>query len=118
MFFVDLPDALERAQIWDIVIKRHGRRPTDYDTVVLVRACEQFTGAEIEAVFIDALHEAFAEGAEPCVRKHILPAMTNTVPLATSWTVRSAPCATGPKAAPVKPQAEPHPPATAGGWRS
>ncbi|MCB1080082.1 MAG: AAA family ATPase, partial [Verrucomicrobiae bacterium] len=25
MFFVDLPDALERARIWDIVIERHGR---------------------------------------------------------------------------------------------
>jgi SpoVK/Ycf46/Vps4 family AAA+-type ATPase len=81
MFFVDLPDALERAQIWDIVIKRHGRRPTDYDTVVLSRACEQFTGAEIEAVFIDALHEAFAENREPGP-KDILEAMTNTVPLA------------------------------------
>jgi AAA+ superfamily predicted ATPase len=81
MFFVDLPDALERAQIWDIVIKRHGRRPTDYDTVVLARACEQFTGAEIEAVFIDALHEAYAEGKEPGP-KEILEAMTRTVPLA------------------------------------
>jgi SpoVK/Ycf46/Vps4 family AAA+-type ATPase len=81
MFFVDLPDALERAQIWDIVIKRHGRRPTDYDTVVLSRACEQFTGAEIEAVFIDAMHEAFAENREPGP-KDILAAMTNTVPLA------------------------------------
>jgi SpoVK/Ycf46/Vps4 family AAA+-type ATPase len=81
MFFVDLPDALERAQIWDIVIKRHGRRPTDYDTVVLARACEQFTGAEIEAVFIDAMHEAYAEGKEPGP-KEILEAMTNTVPLA------------------------------------
>jgi AAA+ superfamily predicted ATPase len=81
MFFVDLPDALERAQIWDIVIKRHGRRPTDYDTVVLSRACEQFTGAEIEAVFIDAMHEAYAEGKEPGP-KEILEAMTNTVPLA------------------------------------
>ena len=81
MFFVDLPDALERAQIWDIVIKRLGRRPTDYDTVVLARTCEQFTGAEIEAVFIDALHEAFAEGKEPGP-KEILEAMTHTVPLA------------------------------------
>jgi hypothetical protein len=81
MFFVDLPDALERAQIWDIVIKRHGRRPTDYDTVVLARACEQFTGAEIEAVFIDAMHEAYAEGKEPGP-KEILEAMTHTVPLA------------------------------------
>ena len=81
MFFVDLPDAFERTQIWDIVIARHGRKPTDFDTVVLSRACEQFTGAEIEAVFIDALHEAFAEGTEPGP-KHILEAMTRTVPLA------------------------------------
>ena len=81
MFFVDLPEALERAQIWDIVIHRHGRKPTDYDTVVLARACEQFTGAEIEAVFIDAMHEAYAEGKEPGPRE-ILEAMTNTVPLA------------------------------------
>ena len=81
MFFVDLPDAQERAQIWDIVIKRHGRRPADFDTVALARACEQFTGAEIEAVFIDALHEAYAEGREPGP-KDILDAMAHTVPLA------------------------------------
>ena len=81
MFFVDLPDALERAQIWDIVIQRHKRRPTDFDTVVLARACEQFTGAEIEAVFIDAMHEAYAEGKEPGP-KEILEAMTRCVPLA------------------------------------
>jgi len=81
MFFVDLPDALERAQIWDIVIARHGREPGDFDTVALARACEQFTGAEIEAVFIDAMHEAYAEGKEPGP-KEILEAMTHTVPLA------------------------------------
>ncbi|MGB6221550.1 AAA family ATPase [Haloferula sp.] len=81
MFFVDLPDALERAAIWDIVIARHGRKPTDFDTVVLARACEQFTGAEIEAVFIDAMHEAYFEGKEPGPRE-ILEAITRTVPLA------------------------------------
>jgi SpoVK/Ycf46/Vps4 family AAA+-type ATPase len=81
MFFVDLPDAQERAQIWDIVIKRHGRRPAGFDTVALSRACEQFTGAEIEAVFIDALHEAYTEGREPGP-KDILDAMAHTVPLA------------------------------------
>ncbi len=81
MFFVDLPDALERAQIWDIIIKRHGRKPADFDTVALSRACEQFTGAEIEAVFVDAMHEAYAEGREPKA-KDILEAMTHTVPLA------------------------------------
>jgi SpoVK/Ycf46/Vps4 family AAA+-type ATPase len=81
MFFVDLPDAIERAQIWDIVIARHGRKAKDFDTVALARACEQFTGAEIESVFIDAMHEAYAEGKEPGA-KDILTAMPHTVPLA------------------------------------
>ena len=81
LFFVDLPDALERSQIWDIVIARYGRRPTDYDTVVLARACEQFTGAEIEAVFVDAMHEAYADGREPGPQ-HIVEAIGQTVPLA------------------------------------
>jgi SpoVK/Ycf46/Vps4 family AAA+-type ATPase len=81
MFFVDLPDAQERAQIWDIVIRRHGRRPADYDSVALARACDKFTGAEIEAVFIDSLHEAFAAGREPGPRD-IYEAVNRTVPLA------------------------------------
>lgn len=81
LFFVDLPDQLERAQIWDIVIARHKRKPADFDTVVLARACEQFTGAEIEAAFIDAMHEAYFEGEEPG-RRHLLEAITATVPLA------------------------------------
>ena len=72
---------LERTQIWDIVIARHKRKPTDFDTVVLARACEQFTGAEIEAAFIDAMHEAYFEGEEPN-SKHLLEAITATVPLA------------------------------------
>ena len=81
LFFVDLPDALERAQIWDIVIRRHGRKPANYDSVALARACEQFTGAEIEAVFIDAMHEAYADSREPRA-KDILDAITLTIPLA------------------------------------
>lgn len=81
MFFVDLPDTNERTAIWDIVIGKYGRKPTDYDPVVLSRACEQFTGAEIEAVFVDALHAAFAEDREP-VAEDILAALLNTVPLA------------------------------------
>jgi SpoVK/Ycf46/Vps4 family AAA+-type ATPase len=81
MFFVDLPDVLERATIWEIVIARHRRRPAEFDTDALARACEQFTGAEIEAVFIDAMHEAYAEGKEPGAAE-ILEAITHTVPLA------------------------------------
>jgi len=81
MFFVDLPDSGERTQIWNIVITRHGRKPADYDATTLATSCDQFTGAEIEAAFIDALHEAFAEGREPTATD-IQEAMSNTVPLA------------------------------------
>lgn len=81
MFFVDLPDGSEREQIWKIVIARHGRLPGDYDAPALSSNCDQFTGAEIEAVFIDALHEAFAEGRQPAARD-IQAAMASTVPLA------------------------------------
>ena len=81
MFFVDLPDPLERTQIWNIVIQCHGRKPTDFDTVALARACQQFTGAEIEAVFIDAMHEGYANGREPS-SKDILESIIQTVPLA------------------------------------
>ena len=90
MFFVDLPDLQERAAIWDIVIAKYGRTPSDYDQLLLARACEQFTGAEIEAVFIDALHEAYAEGREPNAKEHILDAMFRTVPLAQLMDARIA----------------------------
>lgn len=81
MFFVDLPDSRERAAIWDIVIKRHGRKETDFDPVVLARASESFTGAEIEAAFIDALHEAFADDREPRM-PDIAESLGRIVPLA------------------------------------
>jgi SpoVK/Ycf46/Vps4 family AAA+-type ATPase len=81
MFFVDLPDVRERAAIWDIVIAKHGRTPAEFDSVLLARACEQFTGAEIEAVFSDALYEAFSHGREP-ESTDILEALQHTVPLA------------------------------------
>lgn len=81
LFFVDLPDQLERAQIWDIVIARHKRKPADFDPGELARACDQFTGAEIEAAFIDSLHEGYADGREPRT-SDILDAVSDTTPLA------------------------------------
>ena len=81
MFFVDLPDLTERAQIWDIVIKRHGRNPDDFDTTAMSRAADQFTGAEIDAVFVEALHEGFFENREP-TDLDLANAITRTVPLA------------------------------------
>ncbi|GAA5117430.1 AAA family ATPase [Luteolibacter yonseiensis] len=81
MFFIDLPSQAERSQIWEIVIRRHGRDRGAYDITQLARACDQFTGAEIEAAFVDAMFESYAEGDEP-KPGYVTEAITRTVPLA------------------------------------
>jgi len=65
LWFVDLPDTRERTAIWDLVIEKYGRDKTAYDPVVLARASELHTGAEIEAAYVEALHRAFVEDREP-----------------------------------------------------
>ena len=82
MFFVDLPDAAERTQIWEIVVRRHGRNPEEYDTTALAKSAEQFTGAEIDAVFVDALYDAFLEEGREPTDQDLVNAMTRMVPLA------------------------------------
>ncbi|HRQ87558.1 MAG TPA: AAA family ATPase, partial [Bacteroidia bacterium] len=81
LWFVDLPDARERAAIWDLVIAKYGRDQTDFDTVLLSRASELHTGAEIEAAFVEALHHAFAEDREPG-ELDLGEALNESVPLA------------------------------------
>lgn len=80
-WFVDLPDSRERAAIWDIVIAKYGRDQTAFDPVVLARASERHTGAEIEGVFVEALHRAFAEEREPAPLD-LGEGLTASVPLA------------------------------------
>jgi len=89
LFFVDLPDNDERARIWEIVIARYGRNVGDFDIPVLARSCAEYTGAEIEAAFIDAMHEAFAVGEEPN-GKTIGAAISGTIPLAQLMDARIA----------------------------
>jgi SpoVK/Ycf46/Vps4 family AAA+-type ATPase len=65
LFFVDLPSQGEREAIWKIQIARHGRKPKDFDTTQLARTTDGLTGSEIEAVFVEALYQAFDDGEEP-----------------------------------------------------
>ncbi len=80
MFFVDLPDAKERAAIWQIVIARHRRDPKSCDIAALAKAAAGFTGAEIEGAYREALHEAFAEEREPTAA-NLQSAITATTPV-------------------------------------
>jgi SpoVK/Ycf46/Vps4 family AAA+-type ATPase len=72
LFFVDLPNELERKAIWDIQIGKHGRDPKDFDLVQLAKATEGLTGSEIEQVFIEALYLAFdGEGTSSKQRQQV-----------------------------------------------
>ena len=65
LFYVDLPDDTERESIWRIVIRKHRRDPNDNDLRQLSRITEGLTGAEIEAVYLEAMFAAFERSKEP-----------------------------------------------------
>jgi hypothetical protein len=80
LFFVDLPNDGEREDIWKIQIAKLGREPKDFDTRQLARATEGLTGSEIEAVFTEALFQAFDNDREP-TDLTIAQVLTEFVPL-------------------------------------
>lgn len=64
IFFIDLPDAAERKQIFEVHISKRNREPAFFHLDALVAASEGFSGAEIEQAVVAALYTAFAAKAE------------------------------------------------------
>ena len=63
IFLLDLPDAAERRAILDLQLRR--RRPAhQLPLEVVVDRTAGFSGAELEQVVIEAMHQAFGEGRE------------------------------------------------------
>ena len=82
VFFVDLPDAKTRAEIFAMHLARRDLRASDYDTQALAAATEGFSGAEIEQVVVAALYAAAADKSAP-TQQHLLAEVGNTRPLST-----------------------------------
>jgi len=80
IFFVDLPDEAERAEILAIHLRKRRRDPDRFDLLEVVRATEGFSGAEIEQVVVDGLYAAFDAGRE-LETGDLLHAAEETVPL-------------------------------------
>lgn len=80
MFFIDLPNAEERAEIFRATAKTYGRAIGVSERIVY--ATESFTGSEVAEVVKDALYAAFNDGARPFTLDDILAAANNVVPLA------------------------------------
>ena len=81
IFHVDLPSQAERVEILDVVIRKYGRDPANYTKSVMAKHCDQFTGAEIEAVFVDAMYTAFTKNRE-VTDADIAEAAAGTIPIA------------------------------------
>jgi AAA+ superfamily predicted ATPase len=61
IFFVDLPKADVRQEIFAIHLSKRKRDPNKFDLDVLAEVSEGYSGAEIEQGIISALHEAYAD---------------------------------------------------------
>lgn len=83
IFFVDLPDPAERAEIFRIHITFRKQDPAGFDLQRLAAATEGFSGAEIEHVVVATMLEALQSRVRPDTEA-VLRITAATVPLSKS----------------------------------
>jgi SpoVK/Ycf46/Vps4 family AAA+-type ATPase len=84
IFFIDLPNPHERAEILAIHLVRRGRAPSDFDFRPLADATDGFSGAELAEMVNSALYEAFATPKKTLTTEHLVQAAKETIPLSRS----------------------------------
>ena len=87
IFFLNLPNVRERLEIFKVHLQPlRPSRLRDFDLEILAKQSENFSGAEIEQVIIDAMHRAFGTVINGQRRdfttEDILRSIEETVPLA------------------------------------
>jgi ATP-dependent 26S proteasome regulatory subunit len=83
LFFVDLPNQVERKAIFAIHLKRHKQDPAQFDLDKLAAAARNFSGAEIDAVVQTAMYSAYAT-KNAVTTEGMIEALHSTVPLSTT----------------------------------
>jgi SpoVK/Ycf46/Vps4 family AAA+-type ATPase len=83
LFFVDLPNQKERAQIFAIQLSKRKRNPADFDLRRVGQAAEGFSGAEIDAAVQSALYAAYSS-KQDLTTQTLLDVLSKTVPLSTT----------------------------------
>ncbi len=81
IFFVDLPTAEERTEIFRIHLAKRRRDAEQFNLEALVDASKDFSGAEVEEAIVSGLYDAFY-GQQELTTEHVLEALHQTVPLA------------------------------------
>ncbi len=80
IFFVDLPNAEEREQVFQIHLRKRGRDPANFDLGPLADAADGYSGAEIEEAVISALYDVFYLEKE-LTTEDVMKSIKATVPL-------------------------------------
>ena len=80
VFFLDLPNEVERKAIFNVYLKKRKVDVNKFDVVFLSKATRGFNGAEIESTVQSAAIEAFSEKRE-MTEEDLGRQITNTVPL-------------------------------------
>lgn len=85
LFFVDLPNAEERKEIFNIHLLKRKRDVSRFDLDQLAKVADGFSGAEIEQALIAAMYDAFAQERE-FTQLDIIAAIKATLPLSRTMT--------------------------------
>lgn len=84
IFFVDLPNPLARKEILAIHLRRFKVEVATSAIDALARACDGFSGAEIEHGIIEAMYAAFAEQRQP-TENDVKQAFKEIIPLSVTY---------------------------------
>jgi hypothetical protein len=80
LFFVDLPNQLERKQILSLQLIKHNRDAASFDLDRVAAGAHGFSGAEIEAAVQSALYSAYSKKQELSTQV-LIDVISQTVPL-------------------------------------
>jgi SpoVK/Ycf46/Vps4 family AAA+-type ATPase len=83
IFFVDLPNTVERRAIFGLQLVQHKQSPDGFDLNQLAAAAQAYSGAEIAAALQNAMFACFS-GKKPLTTESILQALRSSVPLSTT----------------------------------
>lgn len=80
IFFVDLPDDVEREAIWNIHLSLRKQDPGQFDLGKIVSASDGFSGSEIEQAVVASLYRALHQKS-PLTTDLLIEELNQTVPL-------------------------------------
>ena len=78
LFFVDLPNGMERRKILEIHLKKRKKWNENIDSIALIKETAGYNGADLEAVVKDTIERAFIDGRTTITTEDLLRSIKDT----------------------------------------